>query len=275
MKYIQYLLSTILFSYAIACYAQIKEDSHNTSIPWTNYQPKVISFDLTFDKDKETLYRLLKSCWILSNDQTVSYKNVEINNDNICILSNKTDKIVINFDDFDSGLSVNKEQYLNKSQEMRVFYYLQLKNNFRFKFDHISLEKAKDLCDILYSLQHKFNVKNAEYQLKGFMPLVEQYRNANPKPSLSEEQRKYIVQANLFSQAKEYIKAAGVYKKVVEVNPIAYPEAYYNMSLLYAGERLFDMAILNMKKYVLLVPDASDARNAQDKIYEWEAMIAK
>jgi hypothetical protein len=28
-----------------------------------------------------------------------------------------------------------------------------------------------------------------------------------------------------------------------------------------------------MKKYLMLVPDAADAREAQDKIYEWEAFI--
>jgi hypothetical protein len=30
-----------------------------------------------------------------------------------------------------------------------------------------------------------------------------------------------------------------------------------------------------MKKYLLLEPDASDARGAQDKIYEWEIMTQK
>ena len=29
-----------------------------------------------------------------------------------------------------------------------------------------------------------------------------------------------------------------------------------------------------MKKYLLLEPDASDARSAQDKIYEWKAQLA-
>lgn len=30
-----------------------------------------------------------------------------------------------------------------------------------------------------------------------------------------------------------------------------------------------------MKKYLLLEPEASDARGAQDKIYEWEGIIEK
>jgi hypothetical protein len=41
--------------------------------------------------------------------------------------------------------------------------------------------------------------------------------------------------------------------------------------LLSAQVKQYDDAIYHMKKYLLLVPDASDARGAQDKIYEWEA----
>ena len=29
-----------------------------------------------------------------------------------------------------------------------------------------------------------------------------------------------------------------------------------------------------MKKYLMLEPEATDARSAQDKIYEWKALIA-
>jgi hypothetical protein len=30
-----------------------------------------------------------------------------------------------------------------------------------------------------------------------------------------------------------------------------------------------------MKQYLMLVPDAKDARSAQDRIYEWEIMMEK
>jgi hypothetical protein len=42
------------------------------------------------------------------------------------------------------------------------------------------------------------------------------------------------------------------------------------MALLYAEKQDFERAVKNMKKYLLLLPDAPDARAAQDKIYEWE-----
>lgn len=36
----------------------------------------------------------------------------------------------------------------------------------------------------------------------------------------------------------------------------------------------YPSSIFYMKKYLMLVPDASDARSAQDKIYEWEEKIS-
>lgn len=45
------------------------------------------------------------------------------------------------------------------------------------------------------------------------------------------------------------------------------------MALLYAQIHRFNMAISFMKKYLILEPDAKDARSAQDKIYEWELML--
>jgi hypothetical protein len=47
------------------------------------------------------------------------------------------------------------------------------------------------------------------------------------------------------------------------------------MALLSEQMKWFNSAIFYMKQYLLLVPDAKDARSAQDKIYEWEMQIKK
>ena len=93
------------------------------------------------------------------------------------------------------------------------------------------------------------------------------------KPAITEEQRKYIVQANLLNNEKKYCEALAYYEKAIEVNATAYPAAYYNMALISAQLEGFRNAIFNIKKYLLLVPDAPDARAAKDKIYEWELKI--
>jgi tetratricopeptide (TPR) repeat protein len=263
----------ILLSLTTASSAQQKQKNNATSASITSdYQPKILNFDLKSDVDKKRLSDLLKTCWILLDGRTVSYKNIDVNSDSTSIILDRDTKTIISYADLDYCLSVSKQQWEQHFKGIK--YFIQFGDNCTLNYDHNNYTKAEELCDILYTLQHQVNVKNALLILTDFKQLAEQYRNAIPKPEVSEEQRKYIVQANLFSQEKDYKKAITAYNKFVEVNPTAYPAAYYNLSLLYSQVNFFDKAILNMKKYLLLVPDASDARAAQDKIYEWETNFA-
>jgi tetratricopeptide (TPR) repeat protein len=90
---------------------------------------------------------------------------------------------------------------------------------------------------------------------------------------MSEGMRKIVVQANAMSQQKDYTGAIQEYLKAIELDPTSYPAAYFNLSLLLAQDKKPLSAIYYMKHYLLLVPEASDARSAQDKIYEWELML--
>jgi tetratricopeptide (TPR) repeat protein len=72
-----------------------------------------------------------------------------------------------------------------------------------------------------------------------------------------------------------YNKAIELYLKAIEVDQTAYPAAYSNLALLSAQTKRFNDAIFYMKKYLMLEPEASDARGAQDKIYLWEAQQSK
>jgi tetratricopeptide (TPR) repeat protein len=107
-----------------------------------------------------------------------------------------------------------------------------------------------------------------------FDVLAAKYRTLKVKPGVSEEERKYIVQANAQTQMKNYKQAIELYEKAIEVDATN-PMVYNNEALLLAIVGQFDEAINSMKKYLMLVPEAVDARAAQDKIYEWEGMIKK
>lgn len=93
------------------------------------------------------------------------------------------------------------------------------------------------------------------------------------KKQITEEQRKFIVQANAANEEKKYTAALELYKKAMEINEFSYPQGYYNMAIIAAQINNYTYAIFYMKKYILLEPDAEDARKAQDKIYEWEMKI--
>jgi tetratricopeptide (TPR) repeat protein len=107
----------------------------------------------------------------------------------------------------------------------------------------------------------KFKIKSSEY--------LSQKTNL----SISEEQRKFIVQANSANEEKNYKKAIELYENLIQLNEFNYPDAYYNMALIATQLEDYQLAIFNMKKYLILAPNADDARKAQDKIYEWEFKI--
>ena len=131
------------------------------------------------------------------------------------------------------------------------------------------------LADYLFFFQHPYMIQHYDSLLAQFKPISEQYHVLKVKPPVSEEQRKYIVQANAMNKNKDYEKAIDLYNKALELNQIAYPEGYSNLALLSAQLNNFDGAIFYMKEYLLLEPEAADARSAQDKIYEWEAQAGK
>ena len=89
------------------------------------------------------------------------------------------------------------------------------------------------------------------------------------RPQLPEEARRYAVQAATAVEAKRYDDAIGSYERAL-VHAPWWKDGYFNLSLLYAERKMYMDAIYTMKKYVRLSP--ADARTAQDKIYEWEAM---
>lgn len=133
----------------------------------------------------------------------------------------------------------------------------------------------KELADYLFYFQHTYVVQQYDSLLNAFKPLAAQYCALKEKPQMSEEQRKYIVQANTFNEQKNYEKAIELYKKAIELDQTAFPAAYSNLALLSAQLSQFDDAIFYMKKYLLLEPDAVEARADQDKIYEWETLMQK
>lgn len=134
-------------------------------------------------------------------------------------------------------------------------------------------KQAVSFADGISFLHQRYLNQIAKADEESFAPIAAEYRSLKVKPPVSEEQRKFIVQANSLNQQKLFEKAIEYYNKAIELDQTAYPAAYSNIALLSAQLRKFDAAISSMKKYLLLQPDASDARGAQDKIYEWEIML--
>lgn len=132
----------------------------------------------------------------------------------------------------------------------------------------------KDLTQCVFDeikfIQQDVRKKYVDREMANFPQLLAEYRAMETKPKVTEDQRRFIVQANSWTEKKRYDMAIEMYLKALRVNQVSYPAGYYNLGLLYAQEGDYMAAIVCMKKYLLLVPEAEDARTAQDKIYEWE-----
>ena len=102
-----------------------------------------------------------------------------------------------------------------------------------------------------------------------FQDIVAKYRTSKPKPALPEEARKYKVQAEFMVQEKRTDKAIVLYGKALDIAPW-WPEGHYKLALILGESKKYNDAMSEMKRYLLLAPDAPEARAAQDKIYQWE-----
>ncbi len=97
------------------------------------------------------------------------------------------------------------------------------------------------------------------------------YYGVPAKPSLSEEARRFRVQAEAAVERKAFADAADRYRDALRIAPW-WPDGHFNRALILAELGRHALAIREMKRYLLLSPDAPDARAARDRIYVWEGL---
>lgn len=112
-----------------------------------------------------------------------------------------------------------------------------------------------------------------EKALEAFNAVVKKYAGKK-KPHLTEDARKYTIQAQSASDDKRYTDAIDLYQKALELAPW-YSSDHYNLAILLSENNNYEDAIAEMKKYLLLEPNAKDAREAKDDIYKWEGKVGK
>lgn len=117
-----------------------------------------------------------------------------------------------------------------------------------------------------YAAKGKFIGQN---EVDNFAQVVSRYQSGNPKPVLSEEVRRLVVQAEFAVEKKQYGQAIDRYEEALNIAPW-WAEGHFNRALLLGEAEQFDEAVSEMKKYLALEPYAKDARAAKDKLYRWE-----
>ena len=149
---------------------------------------------------------------------------------------------------------------------MAVDFGCQARDQIRVK----DINQAKSLAAALWRWKLSTPQEREDYFTgKQFTPIASQYRASNSKPALSEEIRRFQVMAVSAVQEKRFGDAANDYISGLKIAPW-WPQGHFNVAILLGQMHFYDEAIDHMKKYLLLVPDAPNARAAQDQIYRWE-----
>lgn len=132
--------------------------------------------------------------------------------------------------------------------------------------------RAQRLADALLTLKAAAAPEALALEQQRFDAIVRQYREADPKPGVTEDMRRYEVQAEAAIQGKQFEQAAELYDKALEIAPW-WPQAHFNRALLLESLEQYGLAVDEMQRYLALAPDAPNARAAQDKIYQWELKV--
>jgi tetratricopeptide (TPR) repeat protein len=103
-----------------------------------------------------------------------------------------------------------------------------------------------------------------------FAKVVEAYHAAVPRPQLPEHLRAKRIEAETDVRQGRLREAAEGFGAVLDAAPW-WPQGRFNRALILAELGRHAEAIEEMKRYLALVPDTANARQAQDKVYEWEA----
>ncbi len=116
--------------------------------------------------------------------------------------------------------------------------------------------------------------KDAAAALEHMRRALEIFRDAGSTSAVSEDVRRYMVQAQAAIRDKQFAEARTLLAQARNYQPWM-PMAWYNLGLVQAELGVFDDAIWNMRVFLMLAPDAPQARGAQDLIYEWERKLPK
>ena len=103
-----------------------------------------------------------------------------------------------------------------------------------------------------------------------FRAALERQKSA---PASEEARHRAEVRAEALLGAKQNLDAALVYEEALQGMP-DWPQGHYNFALVSANLGFYPEAIVEMRRYLYLAPDAGDARAARDQTYKWEALLA-
>lgn len=107
-----------------------------------------------------------------------------------------------------------------------------------------------------------------------FEAQAQAYRAVAKKPELPEPAREFKVRAEAAVKEKRFLDAVEAYDRALQLAPW-WPQGHFNAALVLGELKTYGLATEEMQRYLALVPDATNARQAQDQIYAWRGKLEK
>lgn len=192
----------------------------------------------------------------------------------------------------DVRVNLNRLIVTGNEGQKNIFIYRELpqismSEGIGLVYDRVMLA-GQTIFLVKYPASHK--VMNALYVLKrnaikqkketdefdaSFSASLADYRKkAASNAALPEEANKYKVQAEGAVRDKAFDDAADLYAAALKIAPW-WPVGHFNRALVLGESGDYDLAKREMNYYLQLVPNATNARAAQDKIYDWARLDSK
>ena len=127
------------------------------------------------------------------------------------------------------------------------------------------------LLYLVHQAQEEQPTKDAA-ALEAFKPKALAWQQMAVKPALPEEAQRHQVLAAYAYKNKDISKAIDEYLQALNIYPY-WPDGQNNVAYLCAevgSRRGYQLAAYHMKMYLMLAPNAADAKAAQDSIFIWE-----
>lgn len=121
-----------------------------------------------------------------------------------------------------------------------------------------------------YDCHSALSRADAAKVLADFQQKTADWRAMNPKPPVSDEVTKKRLLAEDAFEQKNFGAALEYYRSGITIDPTWAP-GWYNAALISAELKNYSAAANYMKHYLILLPDASDAAAAKEKVLLWEA----
>ncbi|HET8731152.1 MAG TPA: hypothetical protein VFM34_08605, partial [Moraxellaceae bacterium] len=135
-------------------------------------------------------------------------------------------------------------------------------------------EQARRVADAFLTLRAANTPEGRARDYERLQKLGEAHRAAGTTPGEAEALRRSEIQAETAIRNNQFAQAVAIYVSALDESPW-WAQGHFNLALLVGANHDFDTAIDEMRRYLVLAPDAPNARAAQDKIYEWEAGLSR